>query len=179
MATMPIAPPTWDGLFWLAAVRYAGGTGLDPASFAALLKAHAQVESSFNPAAFRQESGGRASRGLMQVLDTTARRLGYTGPLGNDTTHVGGLYDPAVEIPLAAQLVRENLQGANGAVNVAIAAYNEGLPRALVDFTGGAPWRTTDAQYVSKVRAALADYLPYFVGQSDTGGLGLWLRGAL
>jgi soluble lytic murein transglycosylase-like protein len=173
------APGTWDGLFWLAAVRYAGGTGLDPASFAALLKAHAQIESSFNPAAYRAESGGRASRGLMQILDTTARALGYTGPLGNDTTHTGGLYDPAIEIPLAAQLIRQNLQAANGAVNVAIAAYNEGSSRALQDFETGAPWRTTDPNYVSKVRAALSDFLPYFAGQSDTGGLGLWLRGAL
>jgi soluble lytic murein transglycosylase-like protein len=164
----------------LAAVRYAGGTGLDPASFAALLKAHASVESALRPEAFRQEPSGRASRGLMQILDTTARALGYTGSLGNDTTHTGGLYDPTVAIPLAAQLVRQNLQGANGAVNVSIAAYNEGLSRAQADFASGAPWRTTDPQYVTKVRAALADYLPYFVGQSDqAGGLGLLARGVL
>jgi soluble lytic murein transglycosylase-like protein len=172
------APTTWDGLFWLAAVRYAGGTGLDPASFAALLKAHAQVESSFDPSAFRAESGGRASRGLLQVLDTTARALGYTGPLGDDETRTGGLYDPAIEIDPAAQLIRQNLQGANGAVNVAIAAYNEGLPRALEDEQSGQPWRTTDPRYVSKVRAALDTFLPTFAGQED-GGVGLGVRGVL
>lgn len=168
----------YDGLFWLAATRYAGGTGLDPASFAALLKAHAQAESAFHPGAIGPEPV-IISRGLMQITTATARALGYTGDLGNDVTRMGGLYDPAIAIPLAAQLIRQNLQGANGAVNVAIAAYNEGLTRAKEDFAAGRPWRTTDPAYVNKVRVALADFLPYFVGQSDTGGVGLWLRGLL
>jgi hypothetical protein len=38
-----------------------------------------QVESSFQPKAFRQEPSGVASYGLMQVLDTTAGGLGLTG----------------------------------------------------------------------------------------------------
>jgi soluble lytic murein transglycosylase-like protein len=168
----------YDGLFWLAATRYAGGTGLDPASFAALLKAHAQAESAFNPRAIGPEAVV-ISRGLMQITTKTARALGYTGTLGDDVMRTGGLYDPTIAIPLAAQLVRQNLQGANGAVNVAIAAYNEGLARAQDDFAAGRPWRTTDPQYVNKVRVALADFLPYFVGQRDTGGVGLWLRGLL
>lgn len=168
----------YDGLFWLAATRYAGGTGLDVASFAGLLKAHAQAESAFNIKAVGPEPI-IISRGLMQVTAKTARGLGYTGPLGDDVTRTGGLYDPAIAIPLAAQLIRQNLQGSNGAVNVAIAAYNEGLTRALEDFASGHPWRTTDPQYVNKVRVYLADFLPYFVGQADTGGVGLWLRGLL
>jgi soluble lytic murein transglycosylase-like protein len=155
----------YDGLFWLSAVTYAGGTGLDAVRFAALLKAHALLESNFHPAAFRQETNGRASRGLMQVLNTTARALGYTGPLGDDVSHTGGLYDPAIEIPIAAQLVRQNLQGASGILNVAIAAYNEGLSRALADFLAGAPWRTTDPAYTAKARDAMTLYTPYFEGQ--------------
>lgn len=160
-----MASTPFDGLFWLSAVAYAGGTGLDAVRFAALLKAHALLESNFAPKAFRQESGGRASRGLMQVLDTTARALGYTGPLGDDVSRTGGLYDPAIGIPVAAQLVRQNLQGASGILNVAIAAYNEGLSRALADFLAGAPWRTTDPAYTAKARDAMATYTPYFEGQ--------------
>lgn len=155
----------FDGLFWLSAVQYAGGTGLSAVSFAALLKAHALLESNFTPTAFRAESGGRASRGIMQVLDTTARALGYTGPLGNDVTRTGGLYDSAISIPVAALLVRENMQGSEGILNVAIAGYNEGLGRALADFLAGAPWRTTDPKYTAKVRAAMLGYTPYFEGQ--------------
>ena len=168
----------YDGLFWLAATRYAGGTGLDATSFAALLKAHAQAESAFNIRAVGPEVP-TISRGLMQLTTKTARALGYTGTLGDDATRMGGLYDPAIAIPLAAQLVRQNLQAANGAINVAIAAYNEGIARAKDDFATGRPWRTTDPQYVNKVRVYLADFLPYFVGQADTGGVGLWLRGLL
>lgn len=164
------APVTYDGLFWLSAVRYAGGTGLDPASFAALLKAHAQAESAFDPRAIGPEPT-IVSRGLMQITAPTARALGYTGTLGDDVTRTGGLYDPAIAIPLAAQLVRSNLQGANGAVNVAVAAYNEGLARAKDDFATGRPWRTFDANYVAKVRTALSDFLPYFIGQADHAAL--------
>jgi len=157
-------------LFWLAAVRYAGGTGLDPASFAALLKAHAQVESAFDPKAIGPEPT-IVSRGLMQITAPTARALGYTGPLGDDAIRAGGLYDPAIAIPLAGQLERSNLQGANGAINVAIAAYNEGLSRAKDDYATGRAWRTTDPAYVNKVRTALAGFLPYFAGQSDQAAL--------
>src|SRR5258707_5310043 len=57
----------------------------------AALMAFCQIESSFNPTAFRQEPSGVASYGLMQVLDVTARGLGFTGTLDD-------LYDPATGI---------------------------------------------------------------------------------
>jgi transglycosylase-like protein with SLT domain/D-alanyl-D-alanine carboxypeptidase-like protein len=43
------------------------------------LMAFIQIESNFNPLAFRQEPSGVASYGLMQVLDTTASGLGLKG----------------------------------------------------------------------------------------------------
>ena len=43
----------FDRLFYAAGQRYAGGTGLDPASFAALIKAHGIVESGLDPTAYR------------------------------------------------------------------------------------------------------------------------------
>lgn len=167
-----MTPTVYDGLFWLTASRYAGGTGLDTATFAALLKATAAVESNFHPGAV----GPTNDRGLMQLTDTTVQGLGYTGTLGDDATRSGGLYDPAVAIDLAGQLVRANLLGTHGNLNAAIAAYNEGLTRANQDAASGAPWRTTDPKYVPKVRAALDLYLPDLAAQ---GGAGLLAKGAL
>jgi hypothetical protein len=96
----------------------------------------------------------------------------HSGKRQTDARRVGScrcstrlLYDPAIEIPIAAQLVRQNLQGASGILNVAIAAYNEGLSRALADFLAGAPWRTTDPAYTAKARDAMTLYTPYFEGQ--------------
>jgi hypothetical protein len=43
------------------------------------LMAFVQIESNFNPLAFRREPSGVASYGLMQVLDTTAAGLGLKG----------------------------------------------------------------------------------------------------
>jgi soluble lytic murein transglycosylase-like protein len=168
----------FDGLFWLAALRWAPGTGLDTATFAALLKAHAQAESNFDPAVVGPEAT-IVSRGLMQLTERTARALGYTGPLGDDTMRTGGLYEPATAVPLAAALVHENLVGAGGNVNAAIAAYNEGLPRALADAAAGMPWRTYDPAYVPKVRANLDRYLPALQALSATEQAALAAKGAL
>jgi soluble lytic murein transglycosylase-like protein len=162
-----IGEEAFNGLFWSSGVEFAPDSGLDAVEFAALLKALAQVESNFMPTAYRAETNGRASRGLMQILNTTATALGYTGTLGNDVTKTGGLYDPSVSIPLAAKLVKENLVATKGVLNTAIAAYNEGITRAKADFSLAQPWRTFDPMYVQKVRANLTKYLPYFVGQVE------------
>lgn len=63
-------------------------------------------ESSFNPAAYRAEPTiNDASRGLMQVLEKTARALGLKGDVGNDTTKTGGLYEPTLNIQLGTKLL--------------------------------------------------------------------------
>lgn len=63
-------------------------------------------ESSFNPRKRREESGGRVSRGLMQLLEATARERGFAGAAGDDTARSGGLYDPAVSIRIGARHLR-------------------------------------------------------------------------
>jgi soluble lytic murein transglycosylase-like protein len=121
----------YDPIILQAAATYV----VDPA----LIKAIITKESSWNPSAIRQEPQiGDASRGLMQILYTTARGVGYTGA-------AEGLFDPATNINfgtkyLAAQLSRFGYpQG--------VSAYNAGRP-----ISG-------NAQYVADVDAAYAWFI--------------------
>lgn len=106
----------------------------------ALMKAHAIQESSINPSAYLDESGGRAdrpgwaSRGLMQLLwSPTDKKLydrfknyGYPGKsLGTGTV----LFDPEVNTMIAAQLIRDNLRNF-GSLRDAVNAYNTGKSEA-------------------------------------------------
>jgi len=68
-----------------------------------VIKTTIAKESSFNPKAFQDKpspSSTDDSRGLMQLLTSTARWLGYTGPEGDDATRTGGLYDPIKSIEI-------------------------------------------------------------------------------
>lgn len=77
-----------------------------------------QAESSGNPRATRREPDGRVSRGLMQVLDPTARDLGITD--------VSSLYVPAVGISTGVKYFAQRLKRYGGSVPKAVAAYNAG-----------------------------------------------------
>jgi soluble lytic murein transglycosylase-like protein len=161
LVTCP-ANSTYDALFRSAAI----GAGVDPA----LVKAHAAVESNFNPRAYRYEAprptlpAGDASHGLMQLLYSTALHLGYQGarPTTPDQQNLTGLYAPQANIQLGAQLIAENLAAAGGDADTAIAAYNEGITRALEDRDAGTAWRTFDPEYVAKVKACWATYAADF-----------------
>lgn len=78
-------------------------------------------ESSFNPAAVRRESDGRISRGLMQVLEGTARDLGLSQPTR--------LHEPAVGIDFGVKYLAQQLARYRGNVPAAVAAYNAGTAR--------------------------------------------------
>lgn len=125
----------------------------------ALLKAHAFMESSLNPNAFRDENPkklsertGWASRGLMQILwsplepktgDKGVNRDRWTkygypaSDLGVDGVRQ---FEPNVNIRIAAQLIRENLKACNGNVRDAINMYNAGVKESVRaaphDYTG-------------------------------------------
>jgi Transglycosylase SLT domain len=97
----------------------------------AVIKATIATESGFNPGAYRMEPAlGDASRGLMQVLLSTARGLGYNGEAGNDQRRVGGLYDPWTSIQLGTfYLARQAGRYPDRPWTDVYAAYNAGSLR--------------------------------------------------
>ena len=105
----------------------------------ALLKAHAIRESSLNEKAFRDENPskrtdriGWASRGLMQILwwpnSNRWGKYGFPdatlGPMGEN------MFNPYINIKIAAHLIRDNLNACGGNVRDAINMYNTGKKEA-------------------------------------------------
>jgi soluble lytic murein transglycosylase-like protein len=128
------------------------------------------VESDWNPMAIRQEVAiGDASRGLTQVLLSTARGEGFTGTADD-------LFDPATNLDVGASYLARQYRRF-GSWDAALAAYNGG-PAAGVKVTAptvvilardqvtGAVVRTFTAQpgqyrtqpYVDTVNAAASGY---------------------
>lgn len=92
-----------------------------------LIKAIIAQESSFRPNAYRAEVAiGDASRGLMQILLSTAKGEGYTG-IGGDPTQGTGLFNPATNIEFGTSYLASQLQRTGGNVRDAISAYNGGF----------------------------------------------------
>ena len=125
---------------------------------APLIKGIIAKESGFNPKAYKAEPHiGDASRGLMQVLNRTAKALGFTG-------HVDELYEPSKNILYGAKLLKENLQRSKNNVGIAVAAYNAGWSKVR---KGDAPRDTkgsfVNQQYVDDVKV----YTSYFAGQLE------------
>lgn len=118
-----------------------------------LIKAVISLESEFVPGAYRNEAaraslpptpdfpaGGDRSIGLMQLLVRTARTLGYTGAVGDRAT-LTGLYDPATNIALGSELLRDNVAEARRrglGLDAAVSAYNGGW-RPSLGFGGKLP----------------------------------------
>lgn len=116
----------FDHMLEAAAQRY----DLDPA----LLKAVAQAESNFSPLAVSHAG----AKGIMQLMDATARSLG-----------VEDSFDPAQNIDGGARFLRQLLDRYDGNELLAVAAYNAG-PGA-VDRWGGLPAYSETRTYVPRV----------------------------
>ena len=109
---------------------------------AALLLAFIEVESSFDPRAFRRDENG-GSRGLGQIDMPTAKWAGYTGSPGD-------LYEPRTNIRLIGKILgkiaADLLDHGKWSLPNLAAAYNSGLQHVL---DGG-----TDKAYSMKILAA-------------------------
>lgn len=86
-----------------------------------LVLAIIRKESSGRPEATRREPDGRTSRGLMQVLDDTARELGLSNPQL--------LYTPWIGIDVGTHYLAKQLARYGGRIPHAVAAYNAGTAR--------------------------------------------------
>lgn len=120
-----------------------------------LIKAVIGAESAYDPRAYRAEPQiNDASRGLMQLLERTARSLGHVGG-------VDSLFDPLNSINLGSKLLAENYKharaGKPGAApgdlwEVAISAYNAGWSRERPnDAKRNASGAFVNQSYVDKV----------------------------
>ena len=103
--------------------RAAREYGLD----ANLLRAMIAQESGGNPRAV----SGKGAKGLMQIMDSTARELG-----------VENVFDPGANIQAGAAYIRSLLDRFDGDVVLSLAAYNAG-PTSVEKYGGVPPFEET------------------------------------
>lgn len=109
------------------------------------IQAVIEVESSWNPKAYRAEPDqGDASFGLMQLLGKTAASLGYTGT-------AEGLYEPSTNISLGAELLSQLRAKYGDDFRRVYSAYNSGRPDLW-------KYSTQVAANVARALAALVRY---------------------
>ena len=120
--------------------------GIDPA----LLAAVAKTESNFNPGA--QSKAG--AKGLMQLMDATARGLGVSDP-----------FDPAQSLDGGARFLSGLLKQFHGDLRLAVAAYNAG-PVAVQKYGGIPPYQETQ-RYVPKVLTQVDAFRRIWADQSS------------
>jgi peptidoglycan DL-endopeptidase CwlO len=126
-------PTPYDDLFRQAAAEF----GVP----AALVKAVARAESSFNP----QTVSHAGAQGLMQLMPATARSLGVSDP-----------FDPAEAIRGGAKYLSFHWKRFDGDLDKVIAAYNAG--GGAVERHGGIPPYAETQAYVPRVRQYMAEY---------------------
>lgn len=118
----------------------------------ALLKAIATVESTLNPNAKNPTS---SAKGLMQVVDATARDM------GEDPNKQ---YDPETSIRTGAKYIAWLVRSYNFNLNSAVKAYYAGAGTIRIGDRGGEftqSWQKTAYQY------AQASYLPKVMGHYE------------
>lgn len=108
---------TIDSLISRAALKY----GIEPAA----IKAVIEIESNFNPMAYRYEAHLKdASWGLMQVLLATAREV-----RGNKNLTATELIKPEINIDIGSNYLAKQYRRYSANIYDAVAAYNAGSVR--------------------------------------------------
>jgi hypothetical protein len=131
-AEVPAAPAIPMGPYGEIITAVAQTHGVDPL----LVRALIHVESGDRPRA-RSHKG---AMGLMQLMPSTARQYRLRNP-----------YDPKANIAAGVKHLKSLLDRWNGAVDLALAAYNAG-EGAVKKFNGVPPYRET-RNYVSRILA--------------------------
>ena len=126
---LPVAAPSAASVHEHIA-RAGVATGIDPDFIHSVVKA----ESGYNPAAVSP----KGAQGLMQLMPSTASRLGVSNSL-----------DPAANVDGGSRYLRELLVRYNGDAQKALAAYNAG-PERVEKYNGVPPYRETRG-YVARV----------------------------
>ena len=121
----------FENLIFDAASKF----GLNPA----LLKAVIVHESGGNPKAVSRDG----AKGLMQLIDSTAKMMGVTDP-----------FNPIENIMGGAKYLSQLMSRFGGDIDKAIASYNAG-PGAVEKFNGIPPYKET-REYVRRVKATFA-----------------------
>lgn len=98
-----------------------------PEQMEAFVKAVIGQESGFDPGALRREPGpaGLASVGLMQVLTSTARQLGYNGPIG-ERSELTGLFQPGTNIYTGVKFLNQLTVHTGTDLHALASSYNGG-----------------------------------------------------
>ncbi|MCL4533636.1 MAG: lytic transglycosylase domain-containing protein [Bacteroidetes bacterium] len=122
----PAGPPPYSDLIASTAKKY----DVSPSLVAAVVKA----ESGFDPKAVSKAG----AKGLMQLMDGTARTLGVTNP-----------FDPNQNIDGGTRFLSGLLKRYNGNTTLALAAYNAG--ESAVENYGGIPPYKETKDFVSAV----------------------------
>lgn len=119
----------FDDLIRASVSSFAWGP-VSPDDVFRFVKATIGQESEFNPAATRQEPGGDASIGLMQVLYSTAQSLGYPEAVGSPN-NLSGLYDPGANIFIGTKLINDLVSRLGPDWAAVASAYNGGIRPSL------------------------------------------------
>ncbi|MEP6656458.1 MAG: lytic transglycosylase domain-containing protein [Betaproteobacteria bacterium] len=129
--------------------EHAARQDLDPA----LVKALIAAESAFQPAAISP----KGARGLMQVMPETAARYGVVGDRKQSAARK--LLDPALNLRIGTQYLRDLLGRFSNDLVLALAAYNAG-EMAVVRYHNRVPPYPETVEYVKRVQGLYAVLRP-------------------
>jgi len=123
-------------------LKYSKERNLDPSFVCALI----YTESRFN----NTSTSGAGARGLMQIMPATGGSIAEE--LGVTNYNVDSLYDPDVNINYGTYYIKGLLDKYDGNVDLALAAYNAGVPRAdkWKDGVSSLPYETVF--YIQRVK---------------------------